>query len=87
MNRKNYTKTVYYVNGQREKLWRNKEGYCYYFRFIDGGINHVWAKNLIEAKKKAQMECGSLKVDLNSLHKVTLSEANEIDRELYLRTC
>lgn len=83
-----HVKTIYMTDGRREKLWRNDKGeYCFYFRFADNGGNNVWASSKAIAVSKVKKDFGYLNPVMDSIHKVTLSEANEIDRQLYLMTC
>ena len=82
-----HVKTIYMIDGKREKLWKNDKGeYCFYFRFVDGGGNNVWASSKALAVSKVKKNFGDLEPVMDSIHKVTLSEANKIDRELYLMT-
>ena len=64
---------------KREKLLKNSKGeYRYQFNWVGGGFNQIWAKNLKEFKAEVKRKF-SLKVDYNTLHKATASEAKSWD--------
>jgi len=65
-----------------EKLSKNSKGeYRYQFKWVNGGFNDIWAKNLKEFKAEVKRQFGNttLKVDYKTLHKATESSARSWD--------